>query len=156
MSDAIATVLAAVIGVIGTIIVTKFDDISNFLRKPSRNISGEWAGSSFLVVDGKISEQTTSEFVVKITQKGEKIEGTMTQTRVSKDNPSVFKWKGKILNDYLMYDSIPAGDTKFFISSGLLYIHPAGDNMNGYIVANARPEESQRTRIRFTELTRRV
>jgi hypothetical protein len=90
-----------------------------------------------------------------MTQKGNKVEGVMTQIKVSRDAPSVFKWTGKILNDYLMYDSLPIANTKFFISSGLLHVHPAGDKMSGYIVANAQPDESQRTRIRFTELTRR-
>jgi hypothetical protein len=90
-----------------------------------------------------------------LTQKGEKINGVMTQVKVSKDTPSVFKWSGKILNEYFMYDSLPSADTKFFISSGLLHIHPAGEKMSGYIVANSQPDESQRTRIRFTELTRR-
>jgi hypothetical protein len=42
MTDATATVLAAIIAVIGTIIVTKFDDIANLLRRSTWNIKGEW------------------------------------------------------------------------------------------------------------------
>ena len=148
-------IIVAIIGIIGTLVVTKFDDIVNLFRKPARNINGEWEGKSFPVVDGKIQENATSEFIVKLTQQGEKVNGVMNQVKVSKDTPSVFKWSGKILNEYFMYDSLPSADTKFFISSGLLHIHPAGEKMSGYIVANSQPDESQRTRIRFTELTRR-
>jgi len=146
-------IIVAIIGIIGTLVVTKFDDIVNLFRKPTRDIKGVWDGKTFPVIDGKIQEKATSEYSVELKQKGEKISGTMTQSKVSKDTPSVFKWNGKILNEYFMYDSLPSVDTKFFISSGLLHIHPAGDKMSGYIVANSQPDESQRTRIRYTELT---
>jgi hypothetical protein len=148
-------IIVAIIGIIGTLVVTKFDDIVNLFRKPARDIKGVWDGKTFPVIDGKIQEKATSEYSVELKQNGEKISGTMTQSKVSKDTPSVFKWSGKILNEYFMYDSLPSADTKFFISSGLLHIHPAGEKMSGYIVANSQPDESQRTRIRFTELTRR-
>jgi len=145
-------IIVAIIGIIGTLVVTKFDDIVNLFRKPTRDIKGVWNGKTFPVIDGKIQEKATSEYSVELKQKGEKISGTMTQSKVSQDTPSVFKWNGKILNEYFMYDSLPSADTKFFISSGLLHIHPSGDKMSGYIVANSQPDEPQRTRIRYTEL----
>lgn len=155
MTDSVATVVAAIITAIMALIAARFDDIVDLLRKPSRNIKGTWDSRSFEIIAGKTQGDLRSESVVKLTQRGAKVRGVLTQVKVSRDTPAVFRLSGKVLNDYFSCDSRTAEKTKFFISSGLLYIHPSGDEMSGYIIANSQPDSAQRTRIRYIELTRR-
>lgn len=52
MTEPVAIIIAALIGVIGTLVATKFDEIVNLLRRPSQNITGEWEGESYKISYG--------------------------------------------------------------------------------------------------------
>jgi hypothetical protein len=158
-SEAWAAIIAAVIGVIGTILATKFDDIAGILRRPLRKVAGDWDSISHRVSiePDKPSElHYESKQVVTLTQKGDKVKGVWIQTEVREGHvPYKFHLKGRIAGSYFLYESTAADSERFMISSAMLYMHPGGREMFGYFIANGGRNDPKGTWIGYTELKRK-
>jgi len=160
MSDPLATVIAALIGAIGTIIATKFDDIKNFFQKPSQKIAGEWEGISYARINDPRSQGNPDEpldkYTISITQTGEKIKAEMIETEVAAGyQKRKYIWKGKIVSNYFVYESTCDDPSSFLISSAMLYIYPGGRRMSGFFIANSRPGSSESMWIGYAELLKK-
>ena len=68
MTEAWAAIIAAIIGVIGTLLVTKFDDIVSALRGSPRNVAGVWEITSYHVdtaSEAPAKRDWTGDYVVQ-------------------------------------------------------------------------------------------
>jgi hypothetical protein len=156
MTEAWAAIIAAVIGVIGTVLATKFDDVVNLFRRPSRKIAGDWSGSLTTVdTDPENYDPLEIEYTLTIAQTGITVKATMVETRVSKGRePYKHTWKGKVTNDFLIFQSSCDKPERFMVAAGLLHISATGQRMRGYYAANAGAKASSRTLVGYTELVR--
>ena len=159
-SEAWVGIITAIISVLGTLITTKFDSIVDTLKKSPRKIAGTWEGVSYRINnDPNIQSEKIEECrqIVEISQNGIRVKAKMTQTKARQLNHKLltFDWIGKIEGDYLKYEANAQGDNFFLISNALLYIHPGGDKMYGYFVANGGKNDPKRTWVGYTEMIRR-
>ncbi|MFQ5825262.1 MAG: hypothetical protein ACE5JB_14560 [bacterium] len=159
MTSAWATIIAAVIGVVGTMIITKFDDIISLFRRNEIEIEGDWDIVSYKIQyenDSLQNKNWTGEYTVRIKQNGKKISGEMRATKVTESMQLFdYKWKGRIKGSYLVYQSDGKEMTHFLLSTALLYIHTTGNKMSGYFVVASGHDEPERTWVGFTELKKR-
>lgn len=165
------TVTAALIGLSGviiTLLVTKFDDIVALFKKSPRNISGTWEGQSFEVSYGAnitsepphIDHEPTllDKYIVAIEQSGTKFTATMNETEIFQDGAEKlrYKWKGKVLNDYIVYESICLDRETAMRSTAMLFIDARGRKMNGYFVATSGGQKAPlRTWVGYAMLTKK-
>ncbi|MBC8487645.1 MAG: hypothetical protein H8D45_16565 [Bacteroidetes bacterium] len=167
MSEPVATIIAAVIGAIGTLLITKFDDIVNIFKKKSRRVDGTWDGESYWIISEPdkpfdltkdIKENRLQDkYSVTIKQRGDKIKATMIETDVTEGRfKNTYIWKGKIINDYFMYTCKCEKKEIFLISNAMLYIHAGGQKMTGYFIANGGATTTFRTWVGFAELNKRI
>lgn len=167
MSDTIIAALIGLVGVIVTVSIAKFDDISALFRKPSRNLSGIWEGESYEVTYGSeivelppviIHEPILlDKYIVTIKQRGEKIEAEMVETAVFVEGikTAKFKWTGKVVKDYVIYESISEGTNTFMRSTAMLFINAHGNKLEGYFVATTGSKSPIRTWVGCAILTRK-
>jgi hypothetical protein len=158
--EAWAAIIAAIVTAIGTVIAAKFDDIADLIRRPNRKIAGEWESESWRInndPDQQSLRQPESKQIVSIIQRGSKIKAVMTQTELARTDhiPKKFVWKGKIVGDYLIYQCKASDSELFLVSSAILYIHPGGQEIYGYFVANGGKSDPIRTWVGYTELHKR-
>ena len=147
MSDTVLAALIGLLGVIITVVITKFEEIILLFRKPSRNIAGIWEGESFEITYGsdidsippiiKREPAPLDRYIVTLKQHGEKIEAEMVETTVFAEGGKTnkFKWTGKIVKDYVVYESFSENPKVFMRSTAMLYINSHGNRMEGYFVA---------------------
>ena len=165
MTDPWATVIAAVIGVFGTLIAKKFDLITYLFKREARKVSGGWEGESYWVISDpekpfnpKIETREKRfqvKYTVAIKQMGRKISGTMTETETqNRDQKDNYKWTGKVNGDYLIYDCTSENPEHFLISSAMLFIHASGRKMSGYFIANGGASMPSRVWVGYAELFR--
>jgi len=149
MDPTITAALIGLAGVIITLLATKFDDIISLFKRPSRNISGTWEGQSFEVSYGSylvdepphIKHEPTllSKYIVTITQRGSKFTAKMSETEVFQEGVGKvrYTWKGEIINDHVVYESICLDRETAMRSIAMLFIDARGQKMNGYFVATS-------------------
>jgi len=154
MSEAGAIILAAIIGVIGTILATKFDDIVNLVQGSSRRISGEWKGTLRTVNAGTEDYyRFEAEYRVTIKQVGRKVRAQVIETKVTEGfQPDKYKWKGKVMGDYLIFEGHSKDPGQLIALTGTLHISPSGQKMRGYLVGNASTRVSSRIWVGYTDL----
>jgi len=152
IDQALAAIVAAIITAIGTLIATNFEQIVQLLRKSPRNVTGDW-----LIVSERVSNKTeVGEYYLRLKQSGLKVKGEMTAIRVRESGKlHNHKWTGKVMGEYLMYECLGTDPGTFMISSGLLYIHPDGEGMDGYFVANRGFESPDPAWVGYTRLQRK-
>lgn len=167
MSDAWATIIAALIGVISTVFVTKFEDILMWFKRPL-NIAGIWDGETYeltygseIITEPPVIQHTPtlrSKYIVTLKQRGEKFEAEMVETEVFEEGlkKSKYTWKGKIVKDYAIYESTCDNAETFLRSSAMLYIHARGQKMTGYFVATSGEKAPLRTWVGFVILNRKI
>ncbi len=152
MSEALAAIIAALITAIGTLIATNFERITQTLKKSSRNVTGDWLVVSDRVADGS----WVGEFNLKLKQSGVSVMGEMTAIKVEEGKKLYnYKWSGKVIGEYLVYECIGTDPSTFMISSGLLYIYPTGEEMTGYFVANRGAKRPEPTWVGSTKLKKK-
>lgn len=167
MSDTIIAALIGLAGVIVTVLITKFEEITVLFRKPSRNIAGIWEGESYEITYGpeivdlppiiKRDPVLLDKYIVTIKQHGEKIEAEMVETAVFVGgiNPAKFKWTGKVFKDYVTYESVSKGANTFMRSTAMLFINAHGNKLEGYFVATTGSKSPIRTWVGCAILTRK-
>jgi hypothetical protein len=89
-SEALASIIAAIIGVLGTLLITRFDDVMTVFRKAPRDISGTWEGQSFeisyssnIVNEPPLIEHEPTlldKYIVTVKQRGTKFTAIMKET----------------------------------------------------------------------------
>lgn len=154
MSEAWAAIIAAIIGSIGTILATKFDDIASLFRRSIRKISGEWRGTLRTVDTGSEGFYPfEAEYDLVIKQAGKKIKAQVIETKVTEGfKPDKYNWKGKVVSDYLVLEGYSEQPEQLLVLSGTLHISPTGRKMRGYLAGNASSRVSSRTWVGYTEL----
>jgi len=159
--EAWAVIIAAVITALGTIAATTYNDLIGLLRKPSRNVKGEWEAKSYRIDSIPPADESRrrwiGDYVVSLKQRGGLVKGEMTAVRVHEDmKPYKYIWKGEVMGNYLMYQCVNVKHPDpFTISSAMLTISALGDHMSGYFVANAGLGEAWASFVGFTELRKR-
>jgi hypothetical protein len=168
MSDTIIAALIGLAGVIVTVLITKFEEITALFRKSSMSISGVWEGESYEITYGPettgsppiINHTPTilDKYIVTVKQRGEKFEAEMVETAVFKKNlvPRKYKWKGKMIKDYIVYDSDCEAPNTFYRSTAMLNINKQGNKLEGYFVAVSGSESISRPWVGFAIITRKV
>ena len=150
--EAWAAIIAALITAIGTLIATKFDEITQLLTRSSRDVTGDWTVVSERVGDGS----WVGDYDLKLRQSGAKVKGEMSATRVEEGKkPHNYTWLGKIVGEYLMYECTCTTPGTFMISTGMLHVHAAGEKMTGYFVANRGSDKPNRNWLGSAELMRK-
>ncbi|KAA3616207.1 MAG: hypothetical protein DWQ05_10695 [Calditrichaeota bacterium] len=159
-----ASIIAAIIGVIGTIIASRFKEIKYGFRgmlgsSKYRNLRGTWDIKSFRVIseNGELKKgDWVGDYSIEIKQRGEIISGTMSAVKVL-DHMDLYnyKWDGNIHGEYLTYGCTSTDPAYFMLSVGQLYIHSIGQKMSGYFVANSGHNRIDRNWVGYTELKRR-
>lgn len=167
MSDTVLAALIGLAGVIVTVAITKFEEIIALFRKPSRNISGIWEGESFEITYGsdivsippiiKHEPAPLDRYIVTMKQHGEKIEADMIETAVFAEGVKInkFKWTGKVIKDYVIYESFSENPKVFMRSTAMLNINSQGNRMEGYFVATTGSSSPVRTWVGCAILTRK-
>lgn len=151
-SDAWFAVIAAIITALGTLIATKFDDITNWFRKPARNVTGNWE----IVSERALDHSWVGDFELILKQSGAKVKGTMVAVKVEEGRKKYsHTWTGKITGDYLQYESRCDDPAPFMVASGLLHIDRDGMNMKGYFIANSESDRPDRTWVGHTNVRRK-
>jgi len=153
MTDqALAAIIAAFITAVGALIAANFEQITQLLRRSSRNVTGHWTIATERVVDGS----WVGEYHLKLRQTGTRVRGEMVATKVTEGKQGHnHRWSGKVVNEYLMYECSGTDPGTFMISSGILYIHPNGEGMDGYFVANRGFKSPEATWVGYTKLGRK-
>ena len=167
MSDTIIAALIGLTGVIITVLITKFDEISTLFRKPSRNISGIWEGESFEITYGpeitqippiiKREPVPLDKYIITLKQRGDKINAEVIETVVFAEGVKTnrFKWTGKVVKDYFIYESVAENPKTFMRSTAMLFINSHGNKMEGYFVATTSSASPIRTWVGCAVLTRK-
>ncbi len=166
MPEGLPTIIAALIGVIGTLVVTRFDDIVMLFRKPL-NITGVWEGETYEIGGPFIDKEPPkfhqepckkSKYIVTIKQRGEKFTAEMLEIEVFEEGlqKTNYKWDGKIIKDYIVYDSVCENKQTFLQSTSMLFIHPRGQKMSGYFVATSSSRSPLHTWVGYAILKRKI
>lgn len=168
MSDALASIIAAVIGVLGTLLVTKWDDLISIFRSKPRDISGTWEGDSYEISYGpnitneppRIDHEPTmlNKYIVNVTQRGNKFTAIMNETETFTPGAEkvMYKWKGEIVNDYIIYESICLDSETSMRSTAMLFVEGRGRKMKGYFVATSSGLKAPlRTWVGYAILTKK-
>lgn len=155
-------VIAAILSALVTALVTKLDVIMDLLQRDTRKISGEWEGYSYLNPsktnnswDYKgVSPNMT--YLLTISQKGKIVTGEW-RIKDAPDTVSVRnqKLRGKIVNDYLVYEIRSSSPEQFRFSTTLLKIYTSGREMDGFWVANGASDGSHSVCTGYTRMVKR-
>lgn len=155
--EAWAAIIGAMIMAVGTIIASVIKNNINIFKSSSRKIDGEWDGISYRI-NNNPDQQSEKIFeckqIVTIKQKGTKIKAEMLQTKLKNKNhvPQKFNWSGRLVGEYFIYETSALKKQLFLISNAMLYVHPNGNEMYGYFIANGGRSDPKRTWIGYTEM----